>query len=182
MQEFITVQKIPIMWEALPTIVLKNYRDSSEINPYTQCRICAVKNDLYIRLFSFETTPTDDSQIILYLSQNGAVAEFLLTPKGLLVRKITANGVVLSVENISATEIGGENNQGIFWGSEFSVPQQIIQDIFGLKKLDRGVIFKGEVVKKQGGDKPHYGTLFAKDDKNFFETNSFDGEFVVTGY
>ncbi len=182
MREFITIQEKPIMWEALPTIILKNYRDSAEMNSYTQCRICAVNNELYIRLFSFETTPPKTSEILLYLSINGSVIEFLLTPSGLNVRARKAGGKVVEGKKIKVSEIGGENNQGIFWGGEFSVSSDIIKDIFGIRSLLVGSVFKGEIVKRNSGENPHFGTLFAKDEKNFFEMMDFDGEFEVVGY
>ncbi len=182
MQEFITVLKKPIMWEALPTIVLKNYRDSGEVNPYTQCRICAVNNDLYIRLFSFETNPSAESEIKLYLSANGAVAEFLQTPSGVYARAKGGEGRVYPIDNIKASEIGGENNQGIYWGFEFSVSNKVLKDVFGIKSLLPNLSFDGEIVKQKDGESPHFGTLFAKEDKNFFERVDFDGKFVVVGY
>ena len=161
------------LWNSLPAAKIINYPlEKADYKPYAQARACVSNDDFYIQLLAFEVEPEEKSTVGFALApfsnEDGGRKYFWLSTNrtGALVGKFidgTSGNEIDISKNISVRIYTGEDEQGVYWSSNFTLPLSLIEKLFGKSYLEPGHKMKGNFYKLCDGKRPHYGSYYPAD-------------------
>ena len=166
------------LWNSLPAAKIINYPlEKADYKPYAQARLCVSNDDFYIQLLAFEVEPEEKSvvgaAIAPFSEEDGGKRYFWLSTNrgGALVCKFideaTGNETDIS-KNVSVRIFTGEDEQGVYWCTNFALPLSLVEKLFGKSYLVPGHRMKGNFYKLCDGKRPHYGSFYPA---NFTDIN-----------
>lgn len=112
---------------------------------YAQAQVGRSQSCIYVRIWSFETSPTDSSEVCALFS-NGKDELSLCATFG---EQATAslNGKSLP-DTLTAYLISGEDLQGEYWGAVMMFPIKRFFDIFGISEASLPATIGGNILRK----------------------------------
>lgn len=172
------------LWNSLPAAKIINYPlEKADYKPYAQARICISNDDMHIQLLAFEVAPEEKSTVgaavAPFAAEDGGRRWFWISTNrsGAMVCKfideITGNETDIS-KNVSVRIYTGEDEQGVYWCSSFTLPLSLLEKFFGKSYLEPGHKMAGNFYKLCDGAKPHYGSYYPAD---FTDPNPISGRF-----
>ena len=181
------------LWNSLPAAKIINYPlEKADYKPYAQARLCISNDDFYIQLLAFEVNPEEKSvvgtAIAPFSEDDGGKRYFWLSTNrgGALVCKFidetTGNETDVS-KNVSVRIFTGEDEQGVYWCTNFTLPLSLIEKLFGKSYLVPGHRMKGNFYKLCDGKRPHYGSFYPADFSDINPLGSrYFGDFELSLY
>ena len=180
--------------DSVPVAVIKHYPlEKRDYKPYAQCNLCLCEDGLLLRMWAFEVSPPEGSELcaVLYLfpDKPDAALSVSLRPEGLyeiaLLRGDASRfwrhddpppGFVLAPHS-------GEDLQGVYWGATAALPLDWLREVGGKVSLEPGESLRGNFYKLcPGPDWAHSGSFFPAD----FAADRFGaanmGELVVAAW
>ncbi|MCL2856694.1 MAG: hypothetical protein FWE19_03075 [Oscillospiraceae bacterium] len=159
--------------DTLPVAVIKDYPlEKRDYKPYAQCNICLDSRSLFVRMWAFELSPPQGSELrgvfylfpqkpelalALSLKPDGSCAFSLLEESGLERAINPPSGFALHPHN-------GEDLQGIYWGGLAALPLDWLETLGGTLNLDEGRALAGNFYKLcPGPEMAHSGSFFPAD-------------------
>lgn len=158
--------------------------EKRDYKPYAQARICFAGDGMHLQLLAFEAEPLPESKICAVLK---------LTPNAPLVVALSADGsfsVYLGEDSQLALEsrvtrhtFTGEDLQGVFWGGNFFVPQDVLGEYFSEFEPLPGAAFSGNFYKLcENTAKPHSGGYYRADYGKPLDAAENLGDFIIIDY
>ena len=161
------------LWNSLPAAKIINYPlEKADYKPYAQARLCVSNYDFYIQLLAFEVSPEEKSvvgtAIAPFAKEDGGKRYFWLSTNrsGALVCKFideTTGNETDVTKNVSVRIYTGEDEQGVYWCSSFTLPLSLVEKFFGKSYLVPGHKMAGNFYKLCDGERPHYGSYYPAD-------------------
>lgn len=181
------------VWNSLPAAKIIDYPlEKADYKPYAQARLCISNDDLYIQLIAFEVTPEEKSlvgaAIAPFPDDDGGKRYFWFSTNrgGAFVCKFIdeENGSETDIsKNISVRIYTGEDEQGVYWCSNFTLPLSVVEKFFRKSYLVPKHKMKGNFFKLCDGERPHYGSFYPTDFKDTNPLGSrYFGDFELTLY
>ena len=181
------------IWNSLPAAKIINYPlEKADYKPYAQARACVSNDVFYLQLLAFEVAPEEASvvgaAIAPFAEEDGGKRYFWLSTDrcGNLACKFidetTGNETDIS-KNVALRIYTGEDEQGVYWCSGFTLPLSCVEKFFGKSYFEPGHVMKGNFYKLCDGKRPHYGSFFPADFTDINPLGSkFFGEFELVLY
>lgn len=181
------------LWNSLPAAKIINYPlEKADYKPYAQARVCISNDDLHLQLLAFEVEPEEKSivgaALAFYPEEDGGRRYFWFSTNrsGALVCKFIdeINGTEQDIsKNVAVRIYAGEDEQGVYWCSCFTMPLAAAEQLCGTHYLAPGHKMKGNFYKLCDGERPHYGSFYPTD---FIAVNplgsAFFGDFELAEY
>ena len=181
------------LWNSLPAAKIINYPlEKADYKPYAQARGCISNDDLHLQLLAFEVEPEEKSivgaALAFYPEEDGGRRCFWFSTNrsGALVCKFIdeINGTEQDIsKNVAVRIYAGEDEQGVYWCSCFTMPLAAAEQLCGTHYLAPGHKMKGNFYKLCDGERPHYGSFYPTD---FTAVNplgsAFFGDFELAEY
>lgn len=181
-------------WNSLPAAKIINYPlEKADYKPYAQARLCVSNDNMHIQLLAFEADPDPKSivgaALAFFPDEDGGKRYFWLSTNrsGAEVCKFIdeKNGTETDVSRSVALRIyTGEDEQGIYWCSSFTLPLEHAEKFYGFHHLEAGHKMLGNFYKLcDCASRPHYGSFYPADftDLNPLGSKYF-GELELTLY
>ena len=175
--------------DTLPVAVIKHYPlEKRDYKPYAQCSICLDSASLFVRMWAFEVSPPDGSELLglFYLfAQNRELALGLsLRPDGscafYLREQAGGERPLNPPPGFALHPHNGEDLQGVYWGGLTALPFDWLEGLGGPLSLDAGSEFYGNFYKLcPGPQMAHSGSFFPADFTGSPYTGESMGQFVV---
>ena len=172
------------LWNSLPAAKIINYPlEKADYKPYAQARLCVSNDDFHIQLLAFEVEPEEKSivgaAIAPFSEEDGGKRWFWLSTNrsGVLNCKFIdeENGTETDItKNVSVRIYTGEDEQGVYWCSGFTLPLSLLEKLCKKSYLAPGHRMKGNFYKLCDGKRPHYGSFYPTD---FTGENPIKSEF-----
>lgn len=181
------------LWNSLPAAKIINYPlEKADYKPYAQARVCISNDDLHLQLLAFEVEPEEKSivgaALAFHPEEDGGRRYFWFSTNrsGALVCKFIdeINGTEQDIsKNVAVRIYAGEDEQGVYWCSCFTMPLAAAEQLCGTHYLAPGHKMKGNFYKLCDGERPHYGSFYPTD---FTAVNplgsAFFGDFELAEY
>ncbi len=182
------------LWNSLPAAKITSYPlEKADYKPYAQARLCISNDNLHIQMIAFEVEPDEKSTVgaalCFYPEENGGKRYFWFSTNrsGALVAKFIdeTNGTEQNLsKNVAVRIYSGEDEQGIYWCSTFTLSLATVEKLEGTHFLEAGKAMKGNFYKLCDTEgKAHYGSFYPAD---FTATNPlgsrFFGDFTLVEY
>ena len=160
------------LWNSLPAAKIINYPlEKADYKPYAQARACVSVDDLHIQLLAFEVAPEEKSIVaaaIAPFAEEDKKRYFWLSTNrsGVMVCKFIDenSGEETDItKNVSVRIYTGEDEQGVYWCTNFTLPLSLVEKLFGKSYLVPGHKMKGNFYKLCDGKRPHYGSFYPAD-------------------
>ena len=159
--------------DTLPVAVIKDYPlEKRDYKPYAQCNICLDEHSLFVRMWAFELSPPQGSELrgvfalfpgrpelalALSLGPDGSCAFALREGSGRERRINPPPGFALHPHS-------GEDLQGVYWGGLAALPFDWLESLGGPLGLSSGAEFAGNFYKLcPGPEMAHSGSYFPAD-------------------
>ncbi|MCI8650375.1 MAG: hypothetical protein HFG20_09690 [Anaerotruncus sp.] len=171
-------------FEALHVAKITNFPlEPRDYKPYSQARICFAGDGLHLQLLAFEATP-------LPLSLMRVELRFPDCPNPLsVILRADGNYSVCRVWAKDVSELSvlhaftGEDLQGVYWGGNILVSNQLLGEYFSSFEPRPGKTFSGNFYKICVDPKrEHYGSYFPADFQKTADHPDNLGEFVIIDY
>ncbi len=181
------------VWDSLPAAKIINYPlEKADYKPYAQARLCISNDDFYLRMLAFEVAPEKKSLVGAALSffpeEDGGTKYFWFSTnrEGELLCKYideTSKTEIDISKKVAVRIFSGEDEQGVYWSSSFTMPLSLVESLCGVHYLEPGHKVKGNFYKYCDGERPHYGSFYDVDftDMNPFGSRYF-GDFELVEY
>ena len=181
------------LWNSLPAAKIINYPlEKADYKPYAQARLCISNDDFYIQLLAFEVEPEEKSvvgaAVAPFPDEDGGKRYFWISTNrsgNLLCKFINeTDGTETDIsKNVSVRLYSGEDEQGVYWCSSFTLPLSLLEKLCGPHYLEPGHKMKGNFYKLCDGKRPHYGSFYPADftDINPLASKYF-GDFELSLY
>lgn len=170
-------------WNSLPVAKIINYPlEKGDYKPYAQARLCISEECIYIQLLAFEVESEEASTVAVALApfpeNDGQKRYFLLSTNRSGIHSCKFIDEQAETEkdltkHISIRIYMGEDEQGVYWCSGFTVPRSLLEELFEKAELVPGHIMKGNFYKFCNGKRPHRGSFFPC---NFSGENPFKSD------
>lgn len=161
------------LWNSLPAAKIINYPlEKADYKPYAQARLCISNDFLCIQMLAFEVEPEEKSivgaALAFYPEEDGAKRYFWFSANrsGVLVCKFIdeENGTEQDIsKNVAVRIYSGEDEQGVYWCSCFSMPLETAEKLYKLHYLSPGHKMRGNFFKLCDGERPHFGSFYPTD-------------------
>jgi len=181
-------------FDSLPIAKVTRYPlEKRDYKPYAQCILCVGESALTLRMWAFEVSPSEDSSLrcVLYLYKQDperAVCMDVYSRGHIRVALLRAGEageepIQLESESYTAAPFGGEDLQGVYWGSTLTVPLEALRAMGGPLALETGDSFPGNFYKLCT-QQPfvHSGSCFPADFAANPYTKDNMGDFQVVPY
>ncbi|PWM26516.1 MAG: hypothetical protein DBX44_00395 [Oscillospiraceae bacterium] len=109
---------------------------------FAQGQVGATDSHLYVRIWSFETSPAPQATLRAVFSHNGHTADLSVTAGG--ESALLLDGQPAG-ELLTAYQISGEDLQGEYWGAVMAVPFDRFSQALGLAEQDS---FDGNLLRE----------------------------------
>ena len=181
----------PSQIDSIPVAVIKDYPlEARDYKPYAQCNICTDGTSLFLRMWAFEVSPPEGSEVraVLYLfSGNPQLAlSVSVYPEGRCSFSLLENGTPRAVnppQGFAPSPHSGEDLQGIYWGSLAALPLDWLEGLGGKLSLGAGESFRGNFYKLSSDPaRTHKGSFFPADFLGDPYSAGSMGEFLVAAY
>ena len=173
--------------DSLPVAVIKDYPlEKRDYKPYAQANICLDDRSLFVRMWAFEVSPGQGSELrgVFYLFPDspGTALSICMRPGGGCEFALLEDGgqrVVDPPQGFVAHPHNGEDLQGVYWGGMAALPIDWLVSLGGKLSFNAGGAFHGNFYKLCGDPAgEHKGSFFPADFLgNPFGENSM-GEFI----
>lgn len=173
--------------DAAPVAVVTHYPlERRDYKPYAQCNLCLEEESLLLRMWAFEVSPPEGSELraVLYLFAERPELAFqaVITPQGGYRFSLREGDRETALEPPPSFHLhphSGEDLQGVYWGGLAVLPLEWLRQV-GKTALETGASFAGNFFKLCPGPvMAHQGSYFPAD----FTQNPFGregmGEFTV---
>lgn len=182
------------LWNSLPAAKIINYPlEKADYKPYAQARLCVSVDNFHIQMLAFEVEPDEKSIVGAALSffpeEDGGKRYFWFSTnrRGDLVCKFIdeQNGTERDLsKNVAVRIYAGEDEQGIYWCSNFTLPLDVVEKLTGERHLKAGDLMKGNFYKLCDTEgKAHYGSFYPTDFTAVNPLGSrFFGDFKLVEY
>ncbi len=182
------------LWNSLPAAKIINYPlEKADYKPYAQARLCVSVDNFHIQMLAFEVEPDEKSIVGAALSffpgEDGGKRYFWFSTnrRGDLVCKFIdeQNGTERDLsKNVAVRIYAGEDEQGIYWCSNFTLPLSVVEKLMGAHHLKAGDPMKGNFYKLCDTEgKAHYGSFYPTDFTAVNPLGSrFFGDFELVEY
>ena len=157
--------------DTLPVAVIKDYPlEKRDYKPYAQCNICLDSASLFVRMWAFEVSPPQGSELrgLFYIfAQNRELAlRFSLRPDGSCAFYLYEEGgqerPINPAPGFALHPHNGEDLQGVYWGGLAALPLDWLESLGG--PLSLGGEFYGNFYKLcPGPEMRHDGSFFPAD-------------------
>ncbi len=156
------------LWNSLPAAKIINYPlEKADYKPYAQGRICVSNDDFHIQLIAFEVEPEEKSLVGMAISPFCEGYFWLCTDRyGTFNCKFIdeRSGTERDcTKNISVRIYTGEDEQGVYWCANFTLPLSLVEKLCGKSYFEAGHKMKGNFFKLCDGKRPHYGSFYPTD-------------------
>ena len=166
------IQGQPV-WDALPVGKIIYYpMEKRDYRPFAQARLCVNRTHFFLRLWAFETHPSDQSVLMARLNfdpeRSGKFLELTADSRGGLdctVRDgadktpLAAYGVLPQMHSY-----WGEDLEGEYWGVMICLPRDAIRAVYGEDPIRPGYVMRGNLYKQDNAQATrHLGSLFPID-------------------
>ena len=177
--------------DSLPVAVIKDYPlEKRDYKPYAQCNICLDEHTLFVRMWAFEVSPPEGSELrgVFYLFKDRPQTALVVSmrPDSGCDFSLLEDGKERAVnppQGFSAHPPNGEDLQGIYWGTLAAIPLDWLQSLGGVLKLSGGDFFPGNFYKLcPGPAQEHKGSYFPADFLGNPYCEKSMGRFLVAPY
>ena len=175
--------------DTLPVAVIKHYPlEKRDYKPYAQCNICLDNLSLFVRMWAFELSPPQGSELrgmfYLFREQQRLAIVLSLRPDGSCAFSLYEEGgqerKVNPPQGFALQPHSGEDLQGVYWGGLAALPLDWLESLGGPLFFEGGTKFYGNFFKLcPGPDMAHSGSFFPADFACRPYTGDNMGEFVV---
>jgi len=158
--------------DSLPVAVIKEYPlEKRDYKPYAQCNICLDEQTLFLRLWAFEVSPPEGSELrgVFYLfpEQPKRALVVSIRPEGGFAFSLLEDGQERTInppQGFLPHPHNGEDLQGIYWGGLAALPFDWLVSLGGKLSLDMEDAFKGNFYKlAPGPQRTQKGSYFPAD-------------------
>ena len=158
--------------DSLPVAVIKDYPlEKRDYKPYAQCNLCLDEQTLFVRLWAFEVSPPEGSELrgVFYLfpEQPGLALVVSARPESGFAFSLLEDGRERAVnppQGFLPYSHNGEDLQGIYWGSLAALPLDWLASLGGKLSLSPGDAFQGNFYKlAPGPQRAQKGSYFPAD-------------------
>ncbi|MCL2579140.1 MAG: hypothetical protein FWE32_03820 [Oscillospiraceae bacterium] len=158
--------------ESLPVAVIKDYPlEKRDYKPYAQCNICLDDRTLFLRLWAFEVSPPEGSELrgVFYLFPDRPELALAVStrPESGFTFSLLENGKERAInppQGFVPHPHNGEDLQGIYWGSLAALPLDWLASLGGGCSLKPGDVFPGNFYKLAPGPGwSHMGSFYPAD-------------------
>ncbi len=177
------------LWNSLPAAKIINYPlEKADYKPYAQGRLCVSNDDIHLQLTAFEVNPEEKSTVGAAIAPFGGKKYFWLSTNraGVLNCKFIDEETGTETDctkYISLRIYAGEDEQGVYWCSNFVLPLSLVEKFFGESYLKPGDVMMGNFYKLCDGERPHYGSFYPADFTDINPLGSkYFGEFTLVLY
>ena len=177
--------------DSLPVAVIKNYPlELRDYKPYAQCNICLDENNLLLRMWAFEVSPPQGSELraVFYLFPHrpDTALHVVIRPGGECEIALCANGIFTTQKPPDGFRLrphNGEDLQGVYWGGLAHLPLSWLDSLADGVGLSLGGSFLGNFYKLcEGPVFAHKGSYFPADYQSGCFGKKSMGEFLVVSY
>lgn len=143
-------------FDSLPIVKITHYPlEKRDYKPYAQCILCAGQDALTLRMWAFEVSPPAASSLrcVLYLYPDAPEQALYVDihPSGQVQAGLLKDGVPSGSEldgpELTARPLGGEDLQGVYWGSTITLPLDALTAFGGAVELEPGCKLRGNFYK-----------------------------------
>jgi len=177
--------------DSLPVATIKHYPlEKRDYKPYAQCNICLDGASLFVRMWAFEVSPPQGSELrgVFYLFREQPELVFVLSikPDGSCAFSLEAEGGVFErainpPPGFVLHPHNGEDLQGVYWGGLAALPLDWLESLGGPLNLEDGSgEFYGNFYKLCPGPEMAHSGCFSPADYAFDYTGDGMGVFAVT--
>ena len=167
---------------SLPAAKIIDYPlEKRDYRPFAQAQLALGPGALFVRMIAFEAHPDPESRLWLLLGMREGC--FCLSAAG-----DGGIGLLPPLPDVHTHHIGGEDLQGVFWGTECALPLAPLEALLG-KQLAPGGTLRGNILKTSAGGEmpPHFGCLYPCRELYTLEQAGAVmpedlGEFSIVGY
>ena len=158
--------------DSLPVAVIKDYPlEKRDYKPYAQCNICLDERSLFVRMWAFEVSPPEGSELrgVFYLfpARPGAALVVSMSPDSGCDFFMLEDGKERAInppQGFAVHPHNGEDLQGIYWGGLAALPLDWLASLGGSLSLGAGSAFPGNFYKLcPGPESGHKGSYFPAD-------------------
>jgi len=158
--------------DTLPVAVIKDYPlEPCDYKPYAQCNICLDGTSLFVRMWAFELSPPEGSELrgVFYLfPQRPEIALVVsMRPGGSCAFSLLEGGELHPInppQGFLLHPHSGEDLQGVYWGGLAALPLDWLESLGGPLRLEGGSEFAGNFYKLcPGPEMAHCGSYFPAD-------------------
>jgi len=177
--------------DSLPVAVIKDYPlEKRDYKPYAQCNICLDERSLFVRMWAFEVSPPEGSELrgVFYLFPDKpevALAVSFRPDSGcdFFLLEGGEQRAINPPQGFAPHPHNGEDLQGIYWGGMASLPLDWLESLGGRVKLGPGDAFPGNFYKLcPGPAQEHKGSYFPADFPGDPYHQKSMGQFLVAPY
>jgi len=177
--------------DSLPVAVIKDYPlEKRDYKPYAQCNICLDDHTLFIRMWAFEVSPPEGSELrgVFYLfpDKSGMALAVSMRPNGGCDFFLLEDGKQRAVnppQGFVPHPHNGEDLQGVYWGGLAALPFDWLQSLDGKVSLGADESFLGNFYKLCPGPAgEHKGSFFPADFLGDAYNEEGMGEFLMVSY
>ena len=171
--------------DALPVAKIIDYPlEERDYRPFAQNILCRLPGGYRLRMWAFEVSPGEDSElraVLALFGNTGASLHARVWIEGEPRHQVTLyrNGEELPVEDCEFRNYGGEDLQGVYWGGEFFFRDELLEALAGPVLKQPGQGFPGNFYKICP-DK-HYGSFSPVNWDDPYGADSM-GRFVIVEY
>jgi len=174
--------------DTLPVAVIKHYPlEKRDYKPYAQCNICLDDQSLFVRMWAFEVSPPQGSELrgVFYLfpAQPELALALSMRPDGSCAFSLLEEGEPRAINPPPGFVLhphSGEDLQGVYWGGLAVLPFDWLESLGGQLNLEGGAEFSGNFYKLcPGPQMAHSGSFFPADFICAPYTRDSAGLFVV---
>lgn len=176
-------------FQTLPVLKITDYPlEQREYRPFVQARLCANEDTFFVRMWAFEAEVLPESRLTaqfdfaadgqryieLWMDSAGGHGAALRDGQGAMLRPL---------EDVRFADFCGEDLQGIYWGGTAELPRGMLEALFPMTKLQKGVILKGNLLKLcENEARVHFGCLFPAGGPADAAGTARFGAFELVGY
>lgn len=162
----------PSQLDSAPVAVIKHYPlEKRDYKPYAQSNICLGEQAVFLRMWAFEVSPPQGSELrcVLYLfpGRPDTALSVSLYPEGGYGFSLLEKGAHLAINpppGFALSPHNGEDLQGIYWGALATLPIDWLSEICDRPSLNPGDTFGGNFYKLcPGPEYEHSGSFFPAD-------------------
>jgi len=178
----------PSELDSIPVAVIKDYPlETRDYKPYAQCNICLDDKSLFLRMWAFEVSPPDGSELrgVFYLfpDRPGLALAVSMRPDHGCNFFLLEDGKQRGInppQGFTAHPHNGEDLQGIYWGSLAVMPIDWLKSLGGRVSLGAGDAFCGNFYKLcPSAEWEHKGSYFPADFSGDAFSEKSMGEFLI---
>ena len=174
--------------DTLPVATIKDYPlERRDYKPYAQCNICLDEATLFVRMWAFEVSPPEGSELrgvfYFFVQQPGLALVLSLRPDGSSAFSLLEKGKQHAINPPQGFVLhphNGEDLQGVYWGGLAALPLDWLESLGGPLYSHGADQFAGNFYKLcPSSQMTHSGSFFPADFTGDPYARDSMGQFVV---